>query len=123
MESPLQVTFRGFPSSEAVTERILSKVRKLEQRFGRIISCRVVIASPHQHQQKGKTFRVSVDLVIPGAEILASRDPGRDHAHEDVYVAIRDAFDAVARTLEGRVRHSQSEARPSASAEHDRLVG
>jgi ribosome-associated translation inhibitor RaiA len=107
MQTPLQITFRGFPSSEAVTARIRLKVRKLEQQFGRITSCRVVIEAPHQHKHIGKTYRVSIDLAIPGWEILANRDAGRNHAHEDVYVAIRDAFDAVGRRLQDHVRRSQ----------------
>ena len=33
-----------------------------------------------------------------------NREPGLDHAHEDVYVAVRDAFDAARRRLEDYVR-------------------
>ena len=109
MQSPLQITFKGFPSSDAVTDRIRSKVHKLEQLFGRITSCRVVIETPHQHHEKGRTFHVGIDLAIPGAEILANRDAGLNHAHEDVYVAIRDAFDAVSRKLHDHVRRSHGD--------------
>src|SRR5688572_7686014 len=104
MQLPLQITFRGFPSSEAVTERIRRKVSKLEQLYGRITSCSVVVDAPHQHHHKGKTYRVSIELSVPGAEILVNRDGGGNPAHEDVYVAIRDAFDAVARRLRNSVQ-------------------
>ncbi len=66
------------------------------------MSCRVVIEAPHRHHQKGNTFCVSVEVTVPHAEIVANRDSGRDPAHEDVYVAIRDAFLAVNRKLQDR---------------------
>ena len=37
--------------------------------------------------------------MVPQAELVASHEHRQDHAHEDVYVAIRDAFDAVERQL------------------------
>jgi ribosome-associated translation inhibitor RaiA len=38
---------------------------------------------------------VRVDLRVPGREIVASREH-----HEDVYVALRDAFESAHRQLE-----------------------
>jgi hypothetical protein len=38
--------------------------------------------------------------VVPGGEIVVNRDHDLDHAHEDVFVAMRDAFAAAARRLE-----------------------
>jgi len=35
---------------------------------------------------------------------VIGREPTQHHAHEDVYVAIRDAFDAAKRQLEDYVR-------------------
>lgn len=64
----------------------------------------VTVEAPHKHHGKGNLYRVAVDLHIPGAEIVANRDPGRNHAHEDVYVAVRDALNAAARQLQDRVR-------------------
>jgi len=43
---------------------------------------------------------VRIDITVPDREIVISRDPGRHHAHEDPYVAIRDAFNAARRQLE-----------------------
>jgi hypothetical protein len=41
---------------------------------------------------RANLFRVGVDLKVPGSEIVVGRDPSAHHAHEDVHVAIRDAF-------------------------------
>ena len=38
--------------------------------------------------------------VLPDGELAVSRNPAANRAHEDVYVAIRDAFDAMRRRLE-----------------------
>jgi cold shock CspA family protein len=64
----------------------------------------VVIAQPHRHHRQGRLYSVRVDLVVPGGEIVVNREHPRDHAHEDVFVALRDAFRAAERRLEDHVR-------------------
>lgn len=98
------VTYRNMEASEAIDQRIQDRIVKLERLFGHVIGCRVAVEAPHRHHRQGKTFRVRVHATLPGREIVAARDPGEDHAHEDVYVAIRDAFDAVERRLEDHAR-------------------
>lgn len=107
MEIPLDITFQDIPHSEAVETKIRDEAAKLEGLHDRITSCRVVVARPHQHHQKGNLYEVKLHLTIPGgAEIVVSRDPGLDHSHEDVFVAIRDAFRAARRQV-----HDQTEKR------------
>lgn len=95
MNIPLQITFRGFEHSDALETHIREKADKLETFFEPIISCRVVVELPHQHKNQGMAFNVRVDIGVPGNEIVVNRDE-----HEDVYVALRDAFDAAKRQLE-----------------------
>jgi cold shock CspA family protein len=71
--------------------------------------CKVTIAAPHRHHAKGNIYHVSIDLHVPGKEILVNREPGNNHAHEDAYVAIRDAFSAAARQLQDYVRVRRGE--------------
>lgn len=66
--------------------------------------CKVTVAAPHKHHSHGNLYHVSIDLHLPGSEIVINRDPGKNHKHEDVYVAIRDAFDAAVRKLQDYVR-------------------
>jgi len=94
MQLPLQITFRHMDSSDAVAARIRERSEELERFFDRIVSCRVVVECRHPRRHQGNLFRVRVDLKVPGGEIVVGRDPRAHHAHEDVYVAIRDAFDA-----------------------------
>jgi len=53
-------------------------------------SCHVTVAAPHRHHAHGKLYAVKIDLHLPGAVPDISRAGLNDHAHEDVYVAIRD---------------------------------
>lgn len=99
MQIPLQITIRDIPPSEALETHIRDKVNKLEEFFNHIMSCRVVVEMPHKHHRQGKQFNVRLDIGVPGSEIVVNRD----HA-EDVYVALRDAFDAAKRQLEDYAR-------------------
>lgn len=104
MKQPLQITLRDIPGSEAVEDRIRTKAEKLDRYYDRIMGCRVVVESPQRHQHQGKLYSVRVDLTVPGAELVANRA-----LHEDVYVAIRDAFDAMTRQLEDYARRQRGE--------------
>lgn len=81
-------------------------------------------ASARQHH-KGNLYRVRLEIEVPDDQILVTRDPGDEHAHEDIYVAVRDAFDAARRQLKsyaarrrGEVkRHQQRDAGPLPGAE------
>lgn len=99
MQVPLQITIRDVEHSEALETHIRDKASKLDEFFKHIMSCRVVVEVPHKHHQQGKQFNVRIDIGVPGGEIVVNRD----HA-EDVYVALRDAFDAAKRRLEDYAR-------------------
>jgi ribosomal subunit interface protein len=99
MQIPLQITIRDIEQSEALETRIRDKAKKLDEFFNHIVSCRVVVEMPHKHQQQGKQFSVRIDIGVAGGEIVVNRD----HA-EDVYVALRDAFDAAKRQVQEYAR-------------------
>jgi len=122
MELPLQITFRHMDTSDAVAARIRERAAELERFFDRIMSCRVVVERRHPRRQQGNLFRVRVDLKVPGREIVVGRDPAAHHAHEDVYVAIRDAFDTTRRLLEDHVREARGDVKLHAVPDHGRIV-
>lgn len=99
MQVPVQITYRGIPSSEALEQVVRDKAAKLEQFHPRLTRCQVVVEQPARHRAQGKEFAVNVALKVPGAEIAANRA-----RHADVYVAVRDAFDAARRQLEDFAR-------------------
>lgn len=104
MEVPLDLTFRNMDPSDAVAERVRERAAKLGRYFDRIHSCRVVVEAPHRHHHKGKLYKVSIEIGVPGHRLVVNRSAGKNHAHEDIYVAIRDAFDHARRRLEDHAR-------------------
>lgn len=101
MQTAPQIVFEGMDSSDAVRERIEKEIGRLERFHDRITACRVAVRAPGRHRRNGGLFEVRVYLALPGGgEIAAGRNPQQDHAHEDVYAAIRDAFAAARRHLQ-----------------------
>jgi ribosomal subunit interface protein len=109
MQIPLQVAFEGMQHSDAIEARIREEAGKLEQFSPRIVSARVVVAKPQHRHHKGDIYHVRIHLAVPGVpDVAVSREPGGDGAHEDVYVAIRDAFKTARRQLQDNVTKRQS---------------
>ena len=111
MQTPVHIAFHGIDKSDALESRIRTKVEKLEQYFDRITSCRVTVERHHRSKtienQKDQPFHVSIFLGVPGDELVVKRDPKDKDAlkdHEDVQVALRDAFDSMERQLKEYVR-------------------
>jgi ribosomal subunit interface protein len=94
MKQPILITSRGFPLTKAIENAIHDKANKLCTFFDRIISCRVIVFSPHKHHYKGNAYNVNIGIKVPGYDISVKREP-----HEDLYIAIREAFDAARRQL------------------------
>ena len=99
MVSDTKVVFRGIDHSQAVAEAVQKRLDKLERFTDQIQSLRVTLESPHNHHHKGKVFHVGVEAVIPNHDILVNHDQHDKHEHEDIYIAIRDAFNALERRI------------------------
>ena len=128
MEIPLQIKFRNMPGSQAIEDNIREKTSKLNSFYDRIVSCRVIVEAPHRHHRKGKAYEVRIDITVPGGELVINRapkrlkavksglaeqpetklierhEPSKHGAHADIYVAIRDAFNAAGRKLQEYAR-------------------
>jgi ribosomal subunit interface protein len=104
MQIPLQIIFHGIPKSEAVEARIREKVDMLERFHSHIMSCRVAVEAEHHHHHQGNQYHIRIDITTPRKELVISREHHDKKAHEDVYVAIRDAFDVAKRQLEDYAR-------------------
>ncbi|MDQ3262265.1 MAG: HPF/RaiA family ribosome-associated protein [Myxococcota bacterium] len=104
MKIPLQITYRGVSSSDALSHVIREEADKLEEFYDKITSCRVVVDQPHKHHRKGKHFLVRVDLTVPGNELVAGKEENDDDSHEDPFVAVAESFRAVRRMLQEHVQ-------------------
>ena len=99
MISDTQVVFRGVDHSEAVEAAVHKRVEKLGRFSEDIQSLRIILESPHNYHHKGRVYHVGVEATIPNHDIVVTRDQHDNHSHEDIYVAIRDAFNAFERRL------------------------
>lgn len=91
---PTEITFHGIEHSDAVEAAAQRWVARLEHMYDRIIKCTVTISQPHKRHRHGSEFNVGVVLEVPGGEIAATHT-----RHEDIYVAVADAFRAARRRL------------------------
>jgi len=99
METPVEIAFRNMEPSEFVEKRVRERVDRLEQFYDRITSCHIQIEAPHKHHRKGNPYEIHIEVRVPGTELAVNHKPGNRHTHDDVYVAIRDAFDAMERQI------------------------
>ena len=121
---PLQMTFRNMPPSQAVEAQVRDRAAKLDLFYDKIMACRVVVEAPHRRHHKGKLYHVRIDMTVPGGELVVKREPSRHAAHEDPYVAIRDAFDGARRKLQDYARRRRGDTKqhePARAARVSRL--
>jgi ribosomal subunit interface protein len=114
MQIPLQITIRKIGASEALEARIRDKAADLERFHPRITSCRVTVEEADRHHHQGRQFAVRLDVRAPGhADIVVTR-----HHDQDVYVALRDAFDAATRQLEDVARELRQDVKTHPTTQH-----
>lgn len=116
MQLPLQIAFRELDRSDAIESAIRDRAEKLDLFFDRIMGCRVTVGLVQKHKHQGKLFNIRIDLTVPGSEIIVNRDRA-----EDVYVAIRDAFDHARRMLEDYVRRQRGDVKLHEAESHGRV--
>lgn len=117
MKQPLQIQFLGMEPSEAVESAVREKASRLDRFCTGIMSCRVIIEQVHKHQNQGRPFAVRIDVTVPGHELNVGRVQD-----EDVYVALRDAFDGIKRQIEEAVRRIRGQEKLHAETLHGDLV-
>lgn len=117
MRLPLQLTVRNMSLSEAAETDIREKAARLDSFYDQVMGCRVIVEAPHRHHHKGVLYNVRIDMTVPGSEIVIKREP-----HEDLYVAIRDAFDAARRQLEDFARRRRGDVKTHEAPSHARVT-
>jgi cold shock CspA family protein/ribosome-associated translation inhibitor RaiA len=106
---PLQITFRDLDPSPALETRIRELVQRLEKFSAQILRCHVIVEAGHGHGRQGHLFQVHFQVTAPGGRIIANREHRQRQSHEDVHVALRDAYRAVRRRLQDHERQRRRE--------------
>lgn len=117
MTWPIQISFHGMDRSDAVQDVVRKKAEHLGRFAGDIVACHVMIDLVQKHQRQGQPFGVRIDLTLPGHELVVDRVE-----NEDVYVAVRDAFDAMTRQLEDVVRRRRGDTKLHPRELHGEVV-
>jgi ribosomal subunit interface protein len=95
MQVPLEISTRWIDLSPPLEAELRKRADRLERHTDRITSCRIAVECPTgNHHQEGGPYRVRVDIMVPGSELVA------DKSDEELYAAIRQAFDAAERQVE-----------------------
>ncbi|MGL6111159.1 MAG: HPF/RaiA family ribosome-associated protein [Rubrivivax sp.] len=122
MKLPVQVTFRDLVPLPSLEGDIRRRAAKLEEFAPDLTSCHVVVEATGNRHHQGHRYVVKIDVRLPGEEIFA----GQHHGNEDIEVAVRGAFDALARRLEDHVRRRRGQVKqhaPKPRAASTRDVG
>jgi ribosomal subunit interface protein len=122
MQEPVRITFKDMEPSAAIEAWVEERAAGLEKFYEPITHCHVVIEAPHRHSQHGMLYGVRIDVTVPGEEIVVSHQGPKDHAHEDVYVALRDAFRAAKRQLQDYGRKRRGDVKRHASSPAARVT-
>lgn len=117
MKLPFNIQFHGMEPSAAVEASAREHVHKLEEFASDIMTCRVNIDLEQKHKHQGHPFGVRIDLTLPGHELVVNRVQ-----HEDVYVALRDAFDNMKRQIEDVVRRRRGQEKLHSVPLHGEIV-
>ena len=110
MPFDLQILFRNMDASPAAEAQVRRRAEELEEFSDRIETCRVILEVAQRQRRHGKLYQVHIDLAVPGRHVVVNRNHDDDHAHEDIYVAIRDSFDAARRQLQDHMRRHDGSA-------------
>lgn len=115
MQVPLTVTFRNVYKNPGIENLINRQAAKLERVCDYIVSCRVAVEKPQEHQRSGNSFRVRIDVTVPPEhELVVTRQAGEGDMHAELATVIRDAFGAMRRQLRKLVekQHGDIKAHP-----------
>ena len=110
MQTPVEIEYQGMEARPQIQAALAKHVADLEQRFGRVTACRVVLKAPGGHHRTGGLYEVNIRLALPdGREVNVDRTAQADERHSDLDFAINDAFKRARRQLQDQVRELQGQ--------------
>ena len=98
---PCRIVFEGFVASEPPRIEVRAWLARLGALTAPMTGGEVAIQALDEGR-KERRYRVRMELVMPDGLLVVGSDHPANPPHEDVYVAIRNAFRAARRELETR---------------------
>ena len=106
-EANVELSFKGMEPSETIKFKVREQADKLQARYPDITTWHVHVNGPIG---SAKLFEITVEVRVPGTELVVGRKPGGDrNAHDDALIALRDSFAAIERQLKKRRRQRHGE--------------
>jgi ribosome-associated translation inhibitor RaiA len=100
---PCHITFGGMTATEAPRVEVRAWLERLGALTATMIGGRVLIDVLDQGRRE-RRYQVRMELSMPRGVVVVGFDHPSNRAHEDIYVAIRNAFRGARRELEVYVR-------------------
>jgi cold shock CspA family protein len=123
MQTLPQVEFQGIVPSAKIQDAIEEHITALEQRWGRITGCRIVLKGPGQRHHKGGLYEIHIKLALPdGREVNVKRTPAADERYADLDFALNNAFKRTRRQLHDNLRCTQGQVKRHEHAATARVV-
>ncbi len=108
METAPEIDFQDMEPSDAVRDQIAHKIARLEDHYGRMTACRVILKGPGGRHRTGGQYDINIHLVLPDKrEVSVGRTPTQDERFQNLDFALNDAFKRARRQLQdevGRIR-------------------
>ncbi len=105
MQTPAQIETEGVKKTPELLATIDQHITELEDLFGRMTACRVVVKGPGDRHQTGGQHQVNIRLALPdGREVNIGRTPKQDERYADLTFAIDNAFKRARRRLQDQAR-------------------
>ncbi|MBI4503152.1 MAG: HPF/RaiA family ribosome-associated protein [Gemmatimonadetes bacterium] len=113
----LQIAMRDVALPDGAEAAIRAEAARLNSFYDRLVSCRVLVETPHRHLREGALYNVRIDLTLPGGELVVKRQP-----EKDLLSAIQRAFEAARRRLEDYARVQRGAVKATGKPARARVV-
>jgi cold shock CspA family protein/ribosome-associated translation inhibitor RaiA len=123
MQKPAEITFKNFEPAAHVRERVAREAERLDRFHPAVVGCKVVVERVTSRRRKGDLYKARIHVSLPGGkDVAVTRNQDDAHAHEDVLVAVRDAFDAAQRQIEDIARTQRGDVKTHEPSPTGRVV-
>lgn len=119
---PFKIISKDFEITEAINDAVYKHVATLTRFYDRIIDVEVTLTEPHRRKHHGRIHHITIKVRVPGPDVIVSREPAKDGAHEDFYVALNDAFETAQRKLADQVRRMRHDVKHLDKPPHARVA-
>ena len=110
MQTAVQIVYHGEAVSDHTRTIVAAHVAALEERFGRITSCRISVRAPSDRHRTGGQYEIGIHLALPGKhDVNVDHKATADERFADIAFAINDAFKRARRQLQDQVSRMRGE--------------